>query len=91
MVREKYTQCDSFRLKLVKSFSCGRLLDRCVDGSKLVKMGSRNSLQQSSSTGPALQVEDEVADPGAVGLDPRHAEHPHAPYPRVVLVEVLLG
>ena len=88
MVREKYTQCDSFRLKLVESFSCGRLLDRCVDGSKLVKMGS---LQQSSSAGPALQVENEVADPGAVGLDPRHAERPHAPYLRVVLVEVLLG
>ena len=56
-----------------------------------LKWEAENSLQQSSSAGPALQVEDEVADPGAVGLDPRHAEHPHAPYIRVILVEVLLG
>ena len=35
---------------------------------------------------PAVQVEDEVADPGAVGLDPRHADHPHTVYPRATAI-----
>ena len=55
----------------------------------LVKMEAENGLQQSSSAGPALQVENEVADPGAVGLDPRHAEHPHTLHIRVAFVKAL--